>query len=613
MKNYFRFIKLILPHGGIFALAIACMVLSSLFGASPLALIIPLVDRIISGKDIIVPVGVELPAVIDSLIIRVNAMPRIQLLNSMTFMIVVIFLLKGMFEFLQSYLMSDVSQRVIRDVKNMIYQKLQGLSMDFYSHHPTGQLMSSITYDAAVIRDAIGSGVADSFAQPIELVFYVVALITLKIYGGVPWSFIIVSMILFPLILYPVIKIGKRLRSISKSSQEKIGDINNMLLETISGIKLVKSFCMEDYEARHFAEQNQAFYKLNMKSVKRMKIVSPMTELMGVGCIAVILWMAGKSIVNGDLSAGVFSAFMAAVFSMMKPVKKLSNVYGINQQALAATERIFKLMDETVTIKEKPEAVELDSFEKGLLFEGVSFKYDKEEVLQDIDLSIKKGEVVALVGPSGGGKSTLVNLIPRFYDPVKGLVRIDGTDLRDMSIRSLREKIGLVTQETLLFNDSVKANISYGHEDIDEEQLVSVAKAANAHRFIKDFPDGYDTIIGERGLKISGGQRQRIAIARAIYKNPPILIFDEATSQLDTESEKLVQEAINNLMRGRTSIVIAHRLSTVQHADKIVVIDKGRITDSGSHGELLGRSPLYKKLYEMQFVDITSTQQDSSS
>ncbi|MDP8299927.1 MAG: ABC transporter transmembrane domain-containing protein [Candidatus Tantalella remota] len=610
MKNYLRFIKLILPHGGIFALAVACMILSSLFGASPLALIIPLVDRIISGKDIIIPAGVELPTMIDNLIIQVNGMSRLQLLNTMTLMIVIIFLLKGVSEFLKSYLMSDVSQRVIRDVKNTIYQKLQGLSMDFYSHHPTGQLMSSITYDAAVIRDAIGSGVADSFAQPIELVFYAGMLITLKIYGGVPWSFIIISMVLFPLILLPVIKIGKRLRSISKSSQEKIGDINNMLLETISGIKLVKSFCMEDYEAKHFEEQNQIFYKLNMKSVKRMKIVSPMTELMGVGCIAIILWMAGKSIVNGDLSAGVFSAFMAAVFSMMKPVKKLSNVYGINQQALAATERIFKLIDEPVTIQEKPGAVELDAFEKGLLFEGVSFTYEKnkEDVLQDIDLSIKKGEIVALVGPSGGGKSTLVNLIPRFYDPGKGLVRIDGTDLRDMSIRSLRGKIGLVTQETLLFNDSVKANISYGHENIDEEQLVSVAKAANAHRFIKDFPDGYNTIIGERGLKISGGQRQRIAIARAIYKNPPILIFDEATSQLDTESEKLVQEAINNLMEGRTSIVIAHRLSTIQHADKIVVVDKGRITDSGRHNELLDRSPLYKKLYEMQFADRTSSQ-----
>ncbi|MGB3081998.1 MAG: ABC transporter ATP-binding protein [Candidatus Omnitrophota bacterium] len=602
MKNYVRFMKLILPHGGIFAMAVLCMILSTLFSASPLGLIIPLVDKIITGKEILIPEGVNPPQVLVDIVQKVNELPALKLLNIMTLMIVLLFLLKGLFEFLKDYLMSDVSQKAIRDLKNTIYRKLQDLSMDFYSHNPTGHLMSRITYDTAVIRDAISTGIADTFYQPIQLIAYAIVLITVKMYFGIPWSLIIVSLVVFPLILYPVVKIGKRLRKISKSSQEKIGDINNMLLETIVGSKLVKSFCMEDYEWRRFKEQNQGFYKLCMKSVKRMKIVSPMTEIIGVVCVAVILWMAGKSIVSGELSAGVFSAFLAAIFSMMKPVKKLSNVYGINQQALAATERVFHLLDEPVTVKEKPGAEGIKSFDQGVIFEGVSFKYEKESVLNDINLTINKGEIVALVGPSGGGKSTLVNLIPRFYDPSEGTVRIDGKDLRDISVRSLREKIGLVTQETLLFNDSVKANISYGHEDIDEEQLVRVAKAANAHRFIKDFPMGYDTVIGERGLKVSGGQRQRVAIARAVYKNPPILIFDEATSQLDTESEKLVQEAINNLMKGRTVIVIAHRLSTVMHADKIVVIDKGKIIDMGTHGELFARNALYKKLYEMQFA-----------
>jgi subfamily B ATP-binding cassette protein MsbA len=602
MKNYARFMKLILPHGGIFAMAVLCMILSTLFSASPLGLIIPLVDKIVTGKEILIPAGVNPPQVLVDIVQKVNGLPSLKLLNIMTLMIVLLFLLKGLFEFLKDYFMSDVSQKVIRDLKSTIYRKLQDLSMDFYSHNPTGHLMSRITYDTAVIRDAISTGIADTFYQPIQLIAYAIVLITVKMYFGVPWSLIIVSLVVFPLILYPVVKIGKRLRKISKSSQEKIGDINNMLLETIVGSKLVKSFCMEDYEWKRFREQNQGFYKLCMKSVKRMKIVSPMTEVIGVVCVAVILWMAGKSIVTGELSAGVFSAFLAAIFSMMKPVKKLSNVYGINQQALAATERVFHLLDEPVTIKEKPGAEEIKSFDQAVIFEGVSFKYEKESVLNDVDLTINKGEIVALVGPSGGGKSTLVNLIPRFYDPSKGVVRIDGKDLRDISVRSLREKIGLVTQETLLFNDSVKVNISYGHEDIDEEQLVRVAEAANAHQFIKDFPMGYNTVIGERGLKVSGGQRQRIAIARAVYKNPPILIFDEATSQLDTESEKLVQEAINNLMKGRTVIVIAHRLSTVMHADKIVVIDKGRIIDTGTHDELFARNVLYKKLYEMQFA-----------
>jgi subfamily B ATP-binding cassette protein MsbA len=608
MKNYIRFIKLILPHCGVFIMAVLCMVLSSAFSASPLALIIPLVDRVITGKQIVLPAGVEIPQVLLRAVDWVNGLSSLQLLNIMTAMLVIIFLLKGLFEFLQGYLMSDVSQRVVRDIKNAIYRKLQDLSMDFYSYNPTGQLMSRITYDATVIRDAIGTGVADVFSQPIELVFYLGILISLKLYGGIPWNLIIISLIVFPFILYPVIRIGKRLRKISASSQEKIGDINNMLFETISAIKLVKSFCMQDYEWKRFKEHNRKFYKLSMKSIMRMKIVSPLTEVMAVACVAAILWIAGKNIVSGELSAGVFSAFIAAVFSMIKPVKKLSNVYGINQHALAAAERIFQLLDTPVTIKERPDAVELGSFEKSITFENVSFKYDKEDVLKDISLQINKGEIVALVGPSGGGKSTLVNLIPRFYDPGQGSVRIDGIEVKDMSIRSLREKIGLVTQETLLFNDSVKANISYGHEDIDEQQLVRVAEAANAHRFIKDFPNGYDTVIGERGLRVSGGQRQRIAIARAVYKNPPILIFDEATSQLDTESEKLVQEAINNLMKGRTVIVIAHRLSTIKHADKIVVIDEGRIIDSGLHGELIVRNPLYKKLYEMQFLGQKSVQ-----
>lgn len=604
MTNYTRFIRLILPHSGVFILAVICMLLSSAFGASPIALIIPLVDKVITGKDILIPQGVTLPGGIMAIVDKVNALPRLQLLNIMVVMVVIIFLLKGIFEFFKAYFMADVSQRVIRDVKNDIYKKLQELSMDFYSRNPTGQLMSRITHDAAVIRDAISSGVTDTFAQPIELMFYLGLLIALKIYGGVPWSFILVSAIVFPFIMYPVIKMGKRLRKISTSSQEKIGDISNMLLETITGIKLVKSFGMEDYELNRFKDHNQDYYKLSMKAITRMKIVSPLTECMMVLCVAVILWIAGKSMITGEFSFGIFAAFLAAIFSMMKPFKKLSNVYGINQQALAAAERIFHLMDTPVTIQDKADPVVLDSFKDDISIENVSFKYEKEMVLKDVDLTIKKGEIVALVGPSGGGKSTLVNLLPRFYDPTMGSVFIDGVDLKDMAVKSLRDKIGLVTQETLLFNDTVKENICYGHDDVDEEQLVSVAKAANAHMFIKDFPEGYDTVIGERGVKVSGGQRQRIAIARAIYKNPPILIFDEATSQLDTESEKLVQDAINHLMEGRTVIVIAHRLSTIKHADKIVVVDKGRIIDSGSHEELLSKNPLYKKLYEMQFATV---------
>ncbi|MBD3380349.1 MAG: ATP-binding cassette domain-containing protein [Candidatus Omnitrophica bacterium] len=601
MKNYIRFVKLIIPHSGRFTLGIISMLLLTLFSASPVALIIPFVDIIVTGKKIELPGGVDWP-LLNAAVDKVNSMPPLELLSAMAVLLIVFFLFRSVFMFLQSYLMSDVSQRVIRDIKNGIYNKLQDLSMDFYSRNPTGELMSRITYDAAVIRDAISTGVADTCRQPIEILVYSFLVIGFKVVGGIPWSLILTGLVLFPLILYPAVMIGKRLRKISRSSQEKVGDINNMLLETIVGIKLVKSFCMQDYEQARFREHNQKFYKLNMKAVKRMKIISPMTEFMAAVCAAAILWMAGKSIISGELSVGVFGAFLAAIFSMMKPIKKLGNVYGINQQALAAAERIFRLLDTPTSIQEKKDAVEFTEFRKEISFENVSFAYEEEPILRDIDLTIDKGEIVALVGPSGAGKSTLANLIPRFYDPSSGRVAIDGTDVKDLTITSLRNKIGLVTQETMLFNDSIKNNITYGHEGVDEEQLVRVAKAANAHMFIKDFPKGYDTVIGERGVKISGGQRQRMAIARAVYKNPPILIFDEATSQLDTESEKLVQEAINNLMQGRTVIVIAHRLSTIKHADKIVVIDRGRIIETGTHTELLAKNPLYKKLYEMQFA-----------
>jgi ATP-binding cassette, subfamily B, bacterial MsbA len=475
--------------------------------------------------------------------------------------------------------------------------------MDFYSHNPTGRLMSRITYDAAVIRDAISTGIADTFMMPIKIIACVVWLVVVKINFGISWEYIVVPAVIFPLIVYPVVRIGKKLRKISSESQEKIADINNMLLETITGIKLVKSFNMQDYEQNRFEEHNSKFYKLSLKSIKRMKIISPVTESVSIICASIILWLAGKDIVSGQISAGPFIAFLGAVFMVIKPMKKLSNVYGINQQALAAADRIFNILDTPVSVVEKEDPIILESFNEAIELENVNFRYDegKEYVLKNINLKVNKGEVIALVGPSGGGKTTLVNLINRFYDPEEGTVKIDGNDVKDICIKSLMEQIGLVTQETLLFNDALKANLCYGHEEINEEKVIQAAKAANAHRFIKDLPKGYDTVIGERGVKLSGGQRQRLALARAVYKNPPILILDEATSQLDSESERLVQDAINTLMQGRTVIAIAHRLSTITHADRIVVIEKGEIVDIGSHSELLTRSPLYKRLYELQF------------
>jgi len=528
-------------------------------------------------------------------------MSPLQLLNDMILIVIVLWLLKSFFEFCQTYLMNDVSQLVIRDVKNIIYRKMLTLSMDYYSRNATGKLMSRITYDAAIIRDAISTGLTDLLYQPVQLVVYTSLLLFVKVYFSISWVLIGISLLLFGLVVYPVARIGRRLKAISRQSQEKMGEVTTTLHETISGIRVVKAFSMEDYEGRKFANQNQNLYKLTMKQVKRMTVVSPITDFVGIACVAIILWLAAKEIVLGALSAGAFITFLASLLSLMKPIKRLTNVYTINQQAMAAAERIFETLDVVPTVTEKPGAITLPKIERAVRFEGVYFRYEDKDVLKDINIDVRVGDVAAFVGPSGVGKTTLVNLIPRFYDVSAGRVTIDGVDIRDCALKSLMGQIGIVTQETILFNDTVAANIAYGSERSAKEDMMRAARIANAHDFIEKMPKGYDTIVGERGFRLSGGEKQRLAIARAVFKDPPILILDEATSQLDTESEILVQEAIDRMMKGRTVFVIAHRLSTIKHASTIYVLDLGRIVDRGSHEELLRKEGLYKRLYDMQF------------
>ena len=605
MKDYLRFLKFLKPHLWIMAVAVVCMIISSGMGGVSLGMIIPLVDNILAGKTISMPGTQSPPEFIVGLIDKINTIPKVALLNWLVLIIALIFLIKEIFLFLHTYLMSKLGQSVLRDVRLTVYKKLLSLSGDFYSNMQTGELVSRITFDVGIIVNSITEGLTDLLLQPIQLLMYLTMLIWIKIYFSIPLTLILITIVVFPLVAYPVIKIGKKLRKISESTQESMADINSLLFETIYGIGIVKSFSAEKYQTNKFASHNFRYYKMLLKSVKRMAIISPLGEFVGVACMAIVLYFGGREVVEGRLSGGAFIAFLAALLSLIKPFKRLSRLYGVNLQALAAIVRVFNVLDREPTIKDRPGAIKLVGFKGRIELKDINFSYsDGPGVLKNINVSLTKGKILAIVGLSGAGKSTLVNLLPRFYDPNSGAVLVDGKDIRDFNISSIREQIGIVTQETILFNDSIRNNIAFGRPDAGMDDVIKAAKAANAHDFIEKTSNGYDTFIGDRGMRLSGGEKQRIAIARALFKDPPILILDEATSQLDTESERLVQEAIDRLMAHRTVFVIAHRLSTVEHADNIVVLEGGKIIESGTHKQLLEASGTYKRLYELQFKSV---------
>ena len=586
-------------------MAAVLMLISSLFDGASLGIIIPLVDKILAGKEFISVGSVNIPVFLKNIILHINGLSRATLLNYIIIWALGITLVKELLVFLHSYMMVNVAKKTIRDVRNKIYNKLLTLSMDFYNRNKTGVLMSRITNDTGTIQEAVAEGLTEMIYQPLQFVTYFIMVLAIRSYFSISWNFVFVLIVLLPIIIYPIIKIGARLRKISTESQEKTASITSLLLEAISGIQIVKAFTMENVESEKFRKENHKFYRISMKSVKRMNAVRSVTELASVVAVAVVLWLGGREVIHGDLSPGAFIAFFAALFSLIKPIKKLSRIHVLNQQALAAGDRIFQILDQTASVTECQDVKMLKPFKDKIIFENVCFHYDGvNPVLENISLKAKKGEIIAIVGPSGAGKSTLVSLVPRFYDPVKGKVLIDGSDIKTVTLKSLRQQIGLVAQETVLFNDTIMENIRYGRQDASRDEITEVAKAANAHDFIINLPKGYDTIIGDRGHNISGGERQRLSIARALLKNPPILILDEATSQLDTESETLVQAALDKLMKNRTVFVIAHRLSTVRQADRIVVLEDGRIEGIGMHDQLIESDGLYKKLYDLQFKDI---------
>jgi len=613
MSFYARILKYLRPYWLKLAASVGCSIMFSIFSGMSLYLIIPLLETLFTkGRpaasaavsvqpsvsflpDWLLNLKEHLANAFQQLVFRENPADSLFII---CIIVVGAFFFRNFFGFIQSNLMMAVEQGLTRDVRNDLYKHIHALPLAYFTNERTGDLISRIMNDVPVIDTGISATFETMIREPLLIAVYLT--ITLMI----SWKLTLIAFLVFPLALLVIAWIGQRVHKESTLVQEHIADLTSLLHETISGVKVVKAFGMEEFENKKFAREGQAYLDTILSVTRIRNLASPSTEFLSAAAGGVIIWYGGQLVLQAEaLKASEFLGFLFAIFQLMPPVKALSTVNNRLQEATAAGKRAFEILDTEPGIRDAASPKRLDEFRSSIEFHNVSFHYEEgDPVLQDISVSIKKGEVVAIVGPSGAGKSTLVDLVPRFYDPTGGAITIDGLDLRDVELKSLREKIGIVTQETILFNDTVKNNIAYGLEDCSLDRIAEAARAANAHNFISDMPNRYDSLIGERGVKISGGERQRLALARAILKNPPILILDEATSSLDTESEILVQEAIERLMAGRTSIVIAHRLSTVQHASRILVVENGRIVETGKHAELLRRSKgLYKKLYELQF------------
>lgn len=537
-----------------------------------------------------------LPFVIKDMVDQVLSEKNTTMLNWIVLSIIVVFVIRGIAYYGQSYLMNYVGQRVIIDIRKAVFEKLQRLSMSFYDKHKTGTIMSYVTNDVSALQSAMVDNVVEMITETVILVASIVMMIYLD------WKLFLVTFATFPVVLFFIDSFGKRIRKSGSRIQEAAADITSVLQEVASSPRVIKSFVREGYEVDRFDKENMNNFRANMKYAQLSSTLTPTIEFVAAVGVSIILWYGGNSVINGSITAGSLVAFLTYAVNISNPIKRLSRVIGNIQKALAAAQRVFDVLDLPEDIKNAPDAKALPKVKGDVRFNDVSFAYNEnEEVLSHVSFEVKPGEMIAFVGPSGAGKSTVASLLPRFYDATNGSITIDGQDIRKVTLNSLREQVGIVPQETVLFNGSVYDNILYGRLDATREEVEAAAKAANAHDFIMQLPNGYETMLGDRGMNISGGQRQRISIARAILKNPQILILDEATSALDTESERVVQEALDRLMVGRTSFVIAHRLSTIKNADKIMVLEKGQLIEQGNHDELMAMDGLYAHLYKIQY------------
>ena len=530
----------------------------------------------------------------NGLILRDTAKETLQVL---CVSILIIFLLKNVFFYLKNITLTIVQFRLITELRNKLYKHFHKLSLSFFNQHKSGELTSIVVNDVANMRQALTIGFQRIFVEPINIIAFTALLFIIS------WKLALIAITIIPLAGLVIVNISRSIRRKSRRTAVKIAGITNIITETLTSMRVVKAFAMEDYEVDRFSNETSNYYNLIFRRARLRSLAPPITETMGVFIGVALLWVGGTEVLNAQgLTSEDFIRFILIMFSGLQPIRSLSNVFAEIQVGAASAERVFVILDNPPTIVDEFDAVIIDTFEDKIQINDVSFEYESDDtVLKNISFDIEKGSAVALVGSSGSGKSTLADLIPRFYDVNQGAIEIDGQDIRHVTLNSLRRLMGIVTQETILFNDTIRANIAYGQKNIDDKQVIAAATAANASEFIEELPEGLNTVIGEKGVKLSGGQKQRLAIARAIMKNPPILILDEATSALDTESERLVQEALGTLMTDRTVLVIAHRLSTVTNADNIIVLEKGQIKEMGTHDELIKKNGLYSNLYTVQF------------